>query len=157
MNNLKNIMIRAWGIARAGAAAFGGKVREYFGAALKQSWKEIGMDGENKKSIGDALIAIGGKLWESGDGEKRRVYFSEAQLREFAGLQVTFFRTGNVSSAKLNGVEISNSRASRIISGLISSKFHYDLIDQKFGYYDTISDERVDSMIAGAKAAAAAS
>ncbi|MEF2553057.1 hypothetical protein VQ042_17085 [Aurantimonas sp. A2-1-M11] len=53
MNNLKAIMNCAWEIARAGAAGFGGKVRMYFGAALKQYWKENGMNGENKKSIGD--------------------------------------------------------------------------------------------------------
>ena len=40
MSALKNIMIRAWEIARSAIAAFGGSVREYFAASLKQSWKE---------------------------------------------------------------------------------------------------------------------
>ena len=39
-NNVKNIMIRAWAIARAAAVEFGGKSREFFAAALKMAWQE---------------------------------------------------------------------------------------------------------------------
>lgn len=37
---MKNVMTRAWEIAKAGAAKFGGKVKEYFAAALKMAWAE---------------------------------------------------------------------------------------------------------------------
>ena len=37
---MKNIMKRAWEIAREGQAKFGGKVSEYLSEALKMAWKE---------------------------------------------------------------------------------------------------------------------
>lgn len=39
--NKKQIMKRAWEIARNGAKKFGGKVREYFAIALSIAWKEV--------------------------------------------------------------------------------------------------------------------
>lgn len=36
----KKIMKRAWEIAKEGQKRFGGKVKEYFAAALKLAWKE---------------------------------------------------------------------------------------------------------------------
>lgn len=38
---MKQVMKRAWEIAKAGVAKFGGKVREYFAASLALAWKEI--------------------------------------------------------------------------------------------------------------------
>lgn len=37
---MKKIMIRAWEIAKQGAAKFGGKAKEYFAEALRMAWKE---------------------------------------------------------------------------------------------------------------------
>lgn len=37
---MEKVMIRAWEIAKEGAAKFGGKVKEYFAAALKMAWAE---------------------------------------------------------------------------------------------------------------------
>ncbi|MFA8439282.1 hypothetical protein [Pueribacillus sp. YX66] len=37
---MKNIMKRAWEIARKGQEKFGGKVSEYFAEALKMAWAE---------------------------------------------------------------------------------------------------------------------
>ncbi|MEK3645802.1 hypothetical protein [Aeribacillus sp. FSL M8-0235] len=37
---MKNIMKRAWEIAKEGVKKFGGKVKEYFAMALKLAWKE---------------------------------------------------------------------------------------------------------------------
>lgn len=36
-----NVMTAAWAIARRGAATFGGSVKEYFAAALKQAWANV--------------------------------------------------------------------------------------------------------------------
>lgn len=41
--NKKQIMKRAWEIAKDGAKKFGGKVREYFAVALSIAWKEMKM------------------------------------------------------------------------------------------------------------------
>jgi len=38
---MKNVMVRAWEIARAAVIKFGGKVREYLAAALRQVWLEV--------------------------------------------------------------------------------------------------------------------
>jgi Streptococcus thermophilus bacteriophage Gp111 protein len=38
--NTKQIMIRAWELAREGVAAFGGRVRQYLAAALRMAWAE---------------------------------------------------------------------------------------------------------------------
>lgn len=37
--NTKQIMTNAWNFARQGAAKFGGSVRQYIAAALRQAWK----------------------------------------------------------------------------------------------------------------------
>lgn len=37
---MKKVMVRAWEIAKAAAAKFGGKVREYLAASLRQAWAE---------------------------------------------------------------------------------------------------------------------
>ena len=38
---MKNVMTRAWEIAKQGQKKFGGKVKEYFSSALKLAWKEV--------------------------------------------------------------------------------------------------------------------
>lgn len=38
---MKQVMVRAWEIAKGAVAKFGGKVREYLAEALRQAWAEI--------------------------------------------------------------------------------------------------------------------
>ena len=38
---MKNVMVRAWEIAKAAVVKFGGKVKEYFAQALAMAWKEV--------------------------------------------------------------------------------------------------------------------
>lgn len=38
---MKNVMTRAWEIAKEGQRKFGGKVKEYFAQALRIAWAEI--------------------------------------------------------------------------------------------------------------------
>lgn len=38
---MKNVMVRAWEIAKEAVAKFGGKVKEYFAQALAMAWKEV--------------------------------------------------------------------------------------------------------------------
>lgn len=38
---MKNVMTRAWEIARGAVKIFGGKVKEFFNQSLKLAWKEI--------------------------------------------------------------------------------------------------------------------
>ncbi|WP_201280788.1 hypothetical protein [Paenibacillus lutrae] len=37
---MKNVMVRAWEIAKSAVVKFGGKVKEYFSQALTMAWKE---------------------------------------------------------------------------------------------------------------------
>lgn len=48
---MKNVMIRAWEIARDGVKKFGGKVKEYFAQALVMAWKELKEMASNKIMI----------------------------------------------------------------------------------------------------------
>jgi len=48
----KEIMKKAWAIARKGHETFGGKVREYFSESLKIAWAEA-RNGERKMKIAD--------------------------------------------------------------------------------------------------------
>lgn len=52
---MKNVMTRAWEIAREGAKKFGGKVKEYFQQALVMAWKEF------KNAVDFGLQIIGKK------------------------------------------------------------------------------------------------
>lgn len=58
------------------------------------------------------IIAIGGSDW-TGRAGQRRVYLKD--WPEMVGLDVSYYRTGNVSGASLNGEKISNNRATRLL------------------------------------------
>lgn len=59
---------------------------------------------EKEKMIQEA-IKRGGKRWQKGTMD--RIYFTAETL----GLECTFYKSGNVSSATFNGRDISNSKA----------------------------------------------
>lgn len=58
---MKNVMTRAWEIAREGAAKFGGKVKEYFQQALVIAWSEI-KKGVNKMQVHKWVTARGANV-----------------------------------------------------------------------------------------------
>jgi hypothetical protein len=74
--------------------------------------------GNNEQRTVEKLTAAGGSEWESGDNH--RVYFND--LPELYGLQAERYGTGNISSAKLDGQKISNSKARKIESGLFGGE-----------------------------------
>jgi hypothetical protein len=73
----------------------------------------------------DAMIAIGGSCWTKGDMD--RVYIND--WAQYAGLEISQYNTGNISSASLDGHPIANGRAGQML-GLIS-KVWYDATDGK--------------------------
>lgn len=85
---------------------------------------------EQKKYTAEQLIAAGGRLWEVFEKNMRRVYFNN--LADRIGLSVSYYKTGNVSSASMNGEEISNTSARKIISTLETGKIWYDLNTNQF-------------------------
>jgi len=86
--------------------------------------------GNNEQRTVEKLKAAGGSEWESGDNH--RVYFND--LPELYGLQAERYGTGNISSAKLDGQNISNSKARKIESGLFGGKVWYNV---KTGKYES--------------------
>ena len=100
------VMARAWEIAREGQSRFGGKVREYLSTSLKMAWAE------SRKPVitTESLIKSGWKLWEK--GTMRRLYANASVL----GLECTYYTSGNIHTATIDGCTVSNSEARRIMA-----------------------------------------
>ncbi|WP_406850133.1 hypothetical protein [Chromobacterium phragmitis] len=135
--NTKQIMIEAWKTARAAAANFGGRAVEYISESLRMAWATAKMSVE-------ALVNLGGKLWEKAD--MRRVYFNDLEELFCAatGLRVGRYNTGNISSASINGQSISNCEARRMLRDICgTSKLWFDAADGKFHSRDMGRDALV--------------
>jgi hypothetical protein len=74
-----------------------------------------------------AMRAIG-KEWERGD--KHRIYFN-LDIPAIFGLKVSYYKTGNVSGASLNGGGISNAEGRRMLARL-DGKVYFDFADGKY-------------------------
>lgn len=55
---MKNIMKRAWEIAKSGVEKFGGKVKEYFAEALKMAWAEAKQPATKEVTVQDLNEAL---------------------------------------------------------------------------------------------------
>lgn len=66
-----------------------------------------------EKSTAEKLEDLGIAAWER-DGMKR-YYINDGQLEAVFGLSIGRYKTGNISSASLNGEGISNSKAYKLI------------------------------------------
>jgi hypothetical protein len=75
-----------------------------------------------------ALKQIGGSEWVA--GTMHRFYFND--LATIYGLEYGTYNSGNVSWAKLDGVEISNGKATKILGSLFRGKVWYDMTDGQF-------------------------
>lgn len=121
---MKQIMKRAWEIVKNAIAKFGGKAREYMAEALRLAWAEAkGTAKQSREEIIEALTKKFGRWTKKGYNGKvyDRIYFNATDL----GMQVEYYRTGNVSSATINGESISNCEARRVLA----SKAYFDLTD----------------------------
>ena len=78
----------------------------------------------------EQLTAAGGIVWEKNSA--RRVYFND--LCTLFGLERSYYKTGNISSATLDGATISNRRAYEIAGALSLAKVWYDLTNGRFGW-----------------------
>lgn len=121
---MKKIMMRAWEIVKNAVAKFGGKAREYMAEALRMAWAE--KKGTAKQSRDDIITALTkkyGRWTKQGFNGKvyDRIYFNATDL----GMEVSYYRSGNISSAAVDGEHISNCEARRIMGG----KAYFDLTD----------------------------
>lgn len=138
MANLKNIMTRAWEIAKEAVASFGGKAVEYIAEAMKMAWAEVK---EVRYTVED-LMAMGAKRWQKAGYD--RLYLNNAGLK-LAGLEISRYNTGNISSAKLNGEKISNSAANRILGSL--NKAYINLSTGKLVYTNNFDRDEIEEVM----------
>lgn len=101
----------------------------------------------------DQLVAVGGSEWTG--GQNHRVYFNNAAA--LYGLKVSFYGSGNISAATLDGEHISNGSARGILSTIEGSRFHYDVNTGRFAAKGLNRDamERIETGIAQRVAALA--
>ena len=85
----------------------------------------------------------GGKAWQKAG--KDRIYFNNISGR--AGLELSLYKSGNISSASLRGQGISNSEGGRLSAKLDGSKVFYDKGTRKIHIqkpYGVMADPRRD-------------
>ncbi len=111
---MRNVMVRAWEIARAAVKKFGGKVKAFFAEALRIAWAEY-----KTEVIVEKLTKVGFKRWTKNGMD--RMYINANRL----GLEVEYYKTGNVAHAEWEGEKISNCAARRIMN----NKTYFDLAD----------------------------
>lgn len=90
----------------------------------------------NEKTTTEKLEDLGVEAWEC--GQMKRYYINADKLNVVFGLDVDFYKSGNICSASLNGEGISNSKACK-------------LLGQKI-YFDAISGEWMQKTSAGVRA-----
>ena len=76
-----------------------------------------------------------GKLWEKYG--KKRIYLD---IKTALGMDVDYYKTGNISSCFINGEKISNSKANKILSG----KCFIDLNNDNKVVFQWATDELID-------------
>ena len=143
---MKKIMMRAWEIVKNAVAKFGGKAREYMAEALRMAWAET--KGTAKQSREDIIAALTKKYgrWTKKCYNGKvldRIYFNATDL----GMDIEYYRTGNISMAEIDGERISNCEARRILA----SKAYFDLTDNTL-HMDSTMEHHFGSKITAAVA-----
>jgi len=121
---MKNVMTRAWEIAKQGQKKFGGNVKEFFAAALKMAWKEI------KKMVDFGLEMMGGK--------NGTMFFV---VNDVEGLEVSFLTTkknlyNGKTFTKRNAIgdyQLGNNNKTNKAARLYSAAVHCGDIEIKLG------------------------
>lgn len=101
-----------------------GKVGDYMVAmsiALKKVYAIM------KGNVQSKLESLRLSVWGESFG-KARIYIDPENMGEVFGLEINLYNTGNISSARLNGEKISNSRAYK----MIQNKIYFDIESQIF-------------------------
>ena len=114
---MKQMMKRAWEIAKRAAEKFGGRAMEYIALAMKEAWKEIKTMKKDITERIEELEAMGFRRWQKNGMD--RMYINAGAL----GLICTYYKSGNISSAEFAGERVSNSEGYR----LKSAKTYIDL------------------------------
>ncbi len=139
------IMNSAWDISNTAKAFFGGSAKDFIAKSLELIYAgidnaftpattahevKLAMVINNERNYITSLINLGGSEWKNYG--KHRIYFDIDTQCELLGLRVQHDKTGKISSATLDGEEISNWRVNKIIGAL--DKFWYDVKTGHFGW-----------------------
>lgn len=114
-------MVRAWEIAKEGQMKFGGKVKEFFAAALKIAWEEVkGAVKKSMQEVADMIRAnVAGvqvNVWEKYG--KRRIYINKGFKNQVAMLE--FDQEDNfLGETELTGMVLFGARQAGIEEELI--------------------------------------
>ena len=139
---MKNIMTRAHAIKNEAATKFNCKPSEIiFSICLEMAWGEC-LDTTNE----DDVIKKG-SLWERHG--KRRVYFNN--IEKWLEIECNRYKTGNISSASMNGVGVSNSQAKKAISNIYGEKVFYNLDSKKFCCTPGLRDDLFEIIVTNIK------
>lgn len=107
---MKNVMKRAWEIAKNAAKKFGHSVKSYFAMSLKMAWTEAKAP-KAQKPVSERieeLEAKGFKRWQKGGMD--RLYINANVL----GLVVHYRKTGSICDAWFNEESISHAEGGRM-------------------------------------------
>lgn len=105
--NLSEIMTNAWNLFRS--------TQKDFSDCLKESWKMAKM------------LSIG-KMWEKYG--KRRIYFSQKSLLDLCRVDISYYKSGNISFCYVDGNLTSNADGRRWIDS--TNGVYYDLDRKDF-------------------------
>ena len=138
MTNLKNIMTRAWEIAREAVANFGGKVVEYIAEAMKMAWAETRSAVD--ENVVNSLIARGAKRWSKGGHD--RLYLNRAG-NDLANIKLEYNKKGKWQNPTLDGEYLSNRGY-----GKVSNQIYNAYIDLKTGILELDVNYNDDARLA---------
>ena len=110
------------------------------------------------------ILDLGGREWIGGNGQ-RRIYLNE--WHELAGLEISRYKSGNISYAAVNGERISNNRARVLASASVwwdvdaGELRHTIRSAAESARLDDVADALIDNLLAscrrsGARALSAA-
>lgn len=117
---MKEIMKRAWQITKEAMKNFGGKAYEYLAEALRMAWAEHKAPRDITERI-EELEALGFKRWQKNGMD--RLYVDARRI----GLEVGYYKTGNISWSQFDGCSISHAEAGR----MLSTKTYIDLVKRE--------------------------
>lgn len=86
------------------------------------------------RSAADVANAVGGNLWEHPGTGQKRWYLNADTIADLSGLDVEYYKSGNVSKATLDGERISNSEARGMLAHFSFGKFYLAADDSERGW-----------------------
>lgn len=108
--------------------------------------------GQAKNKL-ERMQGAGGSRWQKHG--KDRMYFNRDFLMNAIGLELSFYKSGNVFHARLNGKKISNTKGSRLFNKINSAKVFYDIktnnleIQDNYDQLDDKHKKKINDVIAG--------